>query len=161
MLSWMDRRRQEESSLEKNRPDQAYRYGSLPDPGLLATAYVPMQTAVSPRYEAGEALSRGTLFPGLDLPFMNVVNNDLPQTPMTELMAIDFVVDELELYLDTHAGDEEAFELYQTMLALQKEARERFIRRCGPLQQCDQLGMQEYVWLKSPWPWEYQQGRRD
>ena len=78
---------------------------------------------------------------------------------MAELMAIDFVADELELYLDTHADDEEAFEYYQSFLALQKEAHERYARRFGPIQQCDQLGMESYSWLKEPWPWEYRDRR--
>ncbi|MBR4549555.1 MAG: spore coat protein CotJB [Oscillospiraceae bacterium] len=118
-------------------------------------AYVPMQTSAAPAYEAEDALLRGTLFPGLDLPFMGLVNRDLPSTPLAEMMAIDFVVDELELYLDTHAEDEEAFALYQTMLSLQKEARERYARRCGPILQSDMLGMDSYAWLSGPWPWEY------
>ena len=74
-------------------------------------------------------------------------------------MAIDFVADELELYLDTHADDEEAFSYYQNFLALQKEAHERFVRRFGPIQQCDMLGMENYSWLKDPWPWEYRDRR--
>ena len=133
----------------------AFRYGSLPDPGLLAAAYVPVQEKAEPSYDANEALSRGTLFPGLDLPFMNIVNEDLSSTAHTEMMAIDFVADELELYLDTHREDEEAFAMYQTFLALQKEARERYVRRCGPIAQTDMLGMNTYAWLNEPWPWEY------
>ena len=62
---------------------------------------------------------------------------------------------ELELYLDTHAEDQEAFELYQTMLAVKKEAMERYAKLCAPLLQTDQLGMERYAWLDSPWPWEY------
>ena len=46
-----------------------------------------MQESSEPTYENKVALSRGTLFPGLDLPFMNVVNDTLPATPMTEMMA--------------------------------------------------------------------------
>ena len=141
--------------MSSNYADQRYRRGSLPDSAPLAMAYVPMQTSVSPAYEAEDALLRGTLFPGLDLPFMGLVNRDLPSTPLAEMMAIDFVVDELELYLDTHAEDEEAFTLYQTMLSLQKEARERYARRCGPILQSDMLGMDSYAWLSGPWPWEY------
>ena len=134
---------------------ERWRLGSLPDPAPLAAAYIPMQEGAEPRYMPNEALSRGALFPGLDLPFMKLVNPDLEQTPLTEMMAIDFVTDELELYLDTHPGDPEAFALYQTMLALQKEARERVVRLCGPVCQTDQLGMERYAWLDAPWPWEY------
>ncbi len=143
-----------------NKPDPSFRDGSLPGAfAPLALSYVPMQDAAAPNYEAPEALARGTLFPGLDLPFMNIVNDKAPDTPMAELMAIDFVTDELELYLDTHADDREAFALYQSILALRKEARERYVERYGVITQCDQLGRESYTWLRDPWPWEFQNGR--
>ena len=135
------------------------RFGSLPSYAPLAAAYVPMQEDASDSYEAFEALSRGTLFPGLDLPFQNLVNETLPASPMTEMMAIDFVADELELYLDTHSDDREAFAMYQTFLALRQEARERYARRCGPVTQQDLLGADRYTWLGNPWPWEYRAER--
>ncbi len=48
-------------------------------------------------------LIRGTLFPGLDLPFMGMVNNtEKSDTPMHELQALAFAIQELALYLDTH-----------------------------------------------------------
>ena len=143
-----------------NKPDPSYRSGSLPGAyAPLAMAYVPMQTSAAPAYEAGEALARGTLFPGLDLPFMNIVNEKAPDMPSAELMAIDFVTDELELYLDTHSDDREAFDLYQSFLALSREARERYTARFGVVAQCDQLGAERYTWLNDPWPWEFQNRR--
>ena len=66
-----------------NSNPENYRNGSLPDRFPLATALTPMQDSANPVYESNDALSRGTLFPGLDLPFMNVINPDLPSTPMT------------------------------------------------------------------------------
>ncbi len=142
--------------MDRNKADGSYKTGTLPAGAPLAAAYVPMQRSASPAYEANEALSRGTLFPGLDLPFMNIVNNDLKCTPMTEMMAIDFVADELELYLDTHSADSEAFAMYQTFLALKEEARKRYVKMCGPICQTDLLGMNSYSWLNNPWPWDYQ-----
>ena len=135
-----------------NSNQRDYRTGSLPDRFPLATALTPMQDSAEPSYESSEALSRGTLFPGLDLPFMQVVNPDLPATPMTEMMAIDFVVHELGLYLDTHAEDEEAFALFQSFLAMQKEARRRIVEMCGPMKKTDLLGADRYTWLCDPWP---------
>ena len=138
----------------------SFKNGRLPGTfAPLARAYVPMQEAADPVYESGEALSRGTLFPGLDLPFMNIVNDNMENTPLAELMAIDFVTDELELYLDTHAEDNEAFRLYQTFLALKTEAHDRYTARCGVICQSDMLGMDQYGWLKDPWPWDYQNRR--
>lgn len=72
--------------------------GMLPSCAPLAMAYVPMQQSVKPVYSNAEALSRGTLFPGLDLPFMNMVNTgDMTGTPLGEVMALDFVAHELAL----------------------------------------------------------------
>jgi len=136
--------------------DKNYRLGSLPDNAPLAAAYVPLQRSVEPAYESMEALSRGTLFPGLDLPFMNIVNSDLKPCPKTELMAICFAAQELGLYLDTHREDKEAFDMYQTVLALKKEAHERYVKLCGPVMREDMLGMNSYAWLNDPWPWDYQ-----
>lgn len=145
------------ANAEKN-----FKNGSLPGSyAPLAMSYTPLQTSAVPSYEASEALSRGTLFPGLDLPFMNMVNKNKDDgTPLSELMAIDFVAKELELYLDTHAGDEEAFSMYQTFLALSKEAHKRYVQNCGPICQTDLLGKKDYCWLNDPWPWEYQ-GRKE
>ena len=137
-----------------------YRTGSLPERYPLATSLTPMQESADPVYENSEALSRGTLFPGLDLPFMNVVNPDLPDTPHTEMMALDFVVHELGLYLDTHAEDAEAFALFQTLLAMEKEARKRYLELCGPMKKADLLGADRYTWLCDPWPWDYA-GRKE
>ena len=134
----------------------SYKNGTLPgDTAPLAMAYVPMQKSANPAYETAEALSRGTLFPGLDLPFMNIVNDTKKLTPITELMAIDFIVDELELYLDSHQNDKEAFAMYQTFLALAKEARERYVKKYGPVTQSDMLCMKSTCWLNDPWPWDY------
>ena len=74
--------------MAKKRTDGSWRYGELPDTAPLAMAYVPLQKSVSPAYESMEALSRGTLFPGLDLPFMGMVNQTQEVTPLTEMMAL-------------------------------------------------------------------------
>ena len=141
--------------MDKQKKELNYKLGSLPGKASLAMAYVPLQDSASPSYESIEALSRGTLFPGLDLPLMNIVNDNMDVCPLTELMAIDFAADELELYLDTHCDDAEAFAMYQTFLALKKEARSRYVQQYGPISQEDMLGAKCYDWLKEPWPWEY------
>lgn len=130
--------------------------GILPECAPLAMAYVPMQQSVKPVYSSAEALSRGTLFPGLDLPFMNMVNTgDLTGTPLGEVMAIDFVAHELALYLDTHCDDDEAFGLYKNVLSLAETAREKYVKLYGPLTKADLIRAQSYTWLKNPWPWDY------
>ena len=133
-----------------------YKSGSLPSCAPLAMAYVPMQDSVKPAYDAADALTRGTLFPGLDLPFMNMVNkDDLTGTPLGELMSLDFVAHELRLYLDTHCEDTEEFEMLQSMQKLANEAHTKYARLFGPLMPMDFEKAKSFTWLKSPWPWEY------
>ena len=101
----MEQKRQEHKGME----------GRLPASAPLANPYVPFQLEDPPKYEARTGLVRGTLFPGLDLPFMNMVNQkELPITPKTELQVLAFAVNELALYLDTHPNDTEALEMYET-----------------------------------------------
>ncbi|MBR0208101.1 MAG: spore coat protein CotJB [Oscillospiraceae bacterium] len=136
-------------------------FGSLPSRAALASAYVPMQESVEPNYPPQTAIARGTLFPGLDLPFRGMVNRPLPATPLGDLMAIDFVADELSIYLDTHREDGEAFGMYQSVLALSKEAHKRYNELCGPIVKNDMLGMKSYAWLSEPWPWELKKAGED
>ena len=144
-----------------NESNTDYRSGTLPTRAPLASAYVPMQERAEPRYQPQTAIARGTLFPGLDLPFRGMVNRPLPETPLGELMAIDFVADELSLYLDTHRDDKEAFDVYQSVLALSKEAHERYTKTCAPIVKNDMLGMRDYAWLNAPWPWELSRAGED
>ena len=65
---------------------------------------------------------------------------------------------DLSLYLDTHAGDAEAFGAYQDLLRLAEEGAQRYAKLYGPITKRDLLNAETYTWLKSPWPWEYRGG---
>ena len=136
-----------------------YKTGSLPQDAPLAAAYVPMQRAAQPSYEANEALSRGTLFPGLDLPFMNIINGLQTNNPLSELQAICFAAHELALYLDTHKDDKEAFEMFKSFLALKQEAKDRYIKKYGVICTDDLINSDSFTWTEDPWPWDYMKGQ--
>lgn len=147
--------------MDKNKGESMencdFKKGMLPVCAPLALAYVPMQQCAEPAYDPEDALKRGTLFPGLDLPFMNMVNTaDLSGTPLGEVMALQFVCHELHLYLDTHPDDTEAFAMLKKMLALSKEADKRYTAKFGPLCCKDLEYSQKFDWLADPWPWMYQ-----
>lgn len=129
--------------------------GQLPARAPLANAYVPFQAENPPRYEARKGLVRGTLYPGLDLPFLGMVNRkEKPITPLSELQALGFAVQELALYLDTHPQDQEALEVYREYQKLYSHCREEYRKQCGPLTHFQEHSG-PYGWLKDPWPWEY------
>ena len=133
--------------------------GRLPAMAPLANPYVPFQLENPPRFEPRTALVRGTLFPGLDLPFMGMINkNEKPVTPLTELQTMAFAIQELALYLDTHREDMEALELYRYMQKAYDEGRMAFEKENGPLTHMT-VTEGEYKWLDDPWPWEYAKNR--
>lgn len=129
--------------------------GPLPECAPLAMSFTPPQQSSEPAYESKVALSRGTLFPGLDLPFMNVVNKpEGLSTPLCELMALDFVVQELKLYLDTHPDDDEAFEALKTCIRMSIEGQNRYVEQYGPISFDDVRFSERYNWVDAPWPWQ-------
>lgn len=137
-------------------------YGSLPSCGGLAFPYIPMQETGSSRFDPDDALRSGTLYPGLDLPFRAQSEAKAVQRgPLTEVQALDFVVHELGLYLDTHPDDQEAFTLFQQYTAMAKEAQARSVSKNGPLQQTDAAADSRYTWLDSPWPWDNAVNKED
>ena len=130
--------------------------GRLPAMAPLANPYVPFQLEYPVRYEARKALIRGTLYPGLDLPLMGIVNqNLLPVTPLSELQALAFAIQELALYLDTHQEDREALELYQQYQRVYAECMEKQQKHLGPLTHLTPTDGDTYSWVDDPWPWEY------
>lgn len=141
--------------MECKNKDRCGYDGRLPEMAPLANPYVPFQMENPPKYDARKGMVRGTLFPGLDLPFLGMVNNrEKKVTPMTEMQAMAFAIQELALYLDTHRNDKEATELYQ---AYQKMYHKAIMERSAggdPMNHyCPTEG--PYRWVDDPWPWDY------
>jgi spore coat protein JB len=131
--------------------------GTLPGKcAPLVFPYVPMQDRNPVRYSRMEALETGTLFPGLNLPFKEAIQRrtQLNNTALVELMALDFAIQELGLYLTTHAQDREALQLYWSYVQLSKEGREKYQAMYGPLMETDLTPEDGFAWLNDPWPWD-------
>ena len=130
--------------------------GQLPAKAPLANPYVPFQFEDPPMYNPQKAFVRGTLYCGLDLPFMGMVNQEKKKlTPKSELQTIAFVLQELTLYLDTHPDDTQALELYRNYQKAYHNAMMQYTENCAPLNHITPDGSKSYSWLKDPWPWEY------
>ena len=137
--------------------------GALPGKSAgMVFPYVPMQSNSPKVYPQAEGLENGTLFPGLNLPFQKEIKTRLncSNTALCELMALDFAVAELGLYLDTHKEDQEAFALYQNYVALYREGKEKYEKQYGPLEQSSAARGSSYNWLENPWPWDYVGGAK-
>ena len=141
--------------MEHKKNELSCKDGRLPERAPLANPYVPFQVNNPQKYERNEAVIRGTLFPGLDLPFMGRINNNaLPMNPLTELQTVAFVIQELALYLDTHRDDNEAVEMYRNYQKLYNEGVKKYEAIYGPLSHYTESNG-AYNWLNDPWPWEY------
>ena len=145
-------------NIEQNKPTGSIcsdGCGQLPICAPLAVAYVPFQQTGASKYDKTEALSNGTLFPGLNLPFhLKTEAVTVGNTPLAELQALCFVIAELGLYLDTHSDDKEAFDLYKEYVAMERDGRRRYEAMYGPITQTASAEAGKYTWLNNPWPWE-------
>ncbi len=142
--------------MNSNKNNRDGMEGRLPAMAPLANPYVPFQMENPPKYEARKGLVRGTLYPGLDLPFMGMVNKEeLPVTPLSELQALGFALHELALYLDTHRDDKEALELYRQYQKIYHDCTVEYTQKHGPMTHGMPSDRSGYAWLDDPWPWEY------
>ncbi len=142
-------------NVQRTMPEERWRMGSLVNPSPLAASFVPFQDDISKKYRQDEALTSGTLFPGLDLPFKNYVAKKSAVTgPSEELMALCFAVHELGLYLDTHPQDSEAFELFKMYSKLYNEYLEKYQQKFGPITMRAAAEGDRFAWIENPWPWE-------
>ena len=129
----------------------------------LAFPYISMQSENPERYDAQEGFATGTLFPGLNLPFFKAIRSRMncDNRALCELMALSFAITELGLYLDTHKDDKEAIRLFREYTNLADEGKKRYEAAYGPLMLKGAGNDQNsWNWIDSPWPWEYEGGRR-
>ena len=131
-------------------------FGALPGAcAPMVFPYIPVQKNNPPRYSQNDAMRAGTLFPGLYLPFHDELESRFPatNTALSELMALDFAIDELGLYLTTHPNDSEVLDLYWSYVRLGRQGREKYEEQYGPLLQTD-ITPGSFKWLNDPWPWD-------
>ena len=139
-----------------NRNECGENCGILPEKGPLANPYVPYQKESGQTYQSATGLVRGTLFPGLDLPFMNMVNqSELSKTLTHQMQALHFAISELGLYLDTHPTDQDALELFDQYIEQYEEIAQKYEADRGPTMQLHAGGTGSYRWIEGPWPWDY------
>ena len=71
---------------------------------------------------------------------------------LRNLQEIDFCIQELTLYLDTHPHDVEASHYLLSLLKKRHAIKEAFIKDNGPLTIYDCFD--DECWYHNPWPWD-------
>ncbi|WP_071459579.1 spore coat protein CotJB [Bacillus massilinigeriensis] len=84
--------------------------------------------------------------------------HSLPKNYYEELeaiQAVDFVLVELTLYLDTHPDDQNAIQQFNQYAQYSNQLKRAFEAQFGPLQQYgNSLSDKNWSWGRAPWPWQ-------
>ena len=70
---------------------------------------------------------------------------------LRQLSAVQFVMWEIHLYLDTHPTDKEALSLHEKYQIKFAKLKHEYEECFGPLSAFNGNG---FEWLKNPWPWD-------
>ncbi len=105
-----------------------------------------------------EGFLRGNMFRNEYVPYKNLTylklnpKNDREKL-LQKIMAYTFAITDLNLYLDTHPDNKEAFDLFKKYISDKKELTKEYMRTYGPLTVTKTTGV-KYNWLNNPWPWD-------
>ncbi len=76
-------------------------------------------------------------------------------TLLEEIQAIDFVLVELNLYLDTHPNDFETIKQFNETAQKSMELKNAFEQQFGPLMNFGRsFSNYPWNWNDTPWPWQ-------
>ena len=134
----------------------------------IAIATIPLQqTDLKNLYDCCDALSNGTIFPELNKPFFITETGpkDNSKSPLSDsekllfkIMECGFIVQDLNLYLDTHPDDMKANQMYTEHLKQLKQLKKEFADKHFPLtEECIvemNTANEQYAWSLGPAPWE-------
>lgn len=73
---------------------------------------------------------------------------------LMSVMEHDFLVTDLQLFLDTHPDDAQAVKAFNDAVKQASEARERYERVFGPLSKLSGSPADTYTWMTPEWPWQ-------
>ncbi|ASS76224.1 spore coat protein CotJB [Tumebacillus algifaecis] len=74
---------------------------------------------------------------------------------LLDLQTVDFVLVELNLYLDTHPTDRKSIEQYNYYAHKKELLKKQFNEKFGPLQGFgNSYSRDSFEWGEAPWPWQ-------
>lgn len=73
-----------------------------------------------------------------------------------EITAVNMMIEDLNLYLNTHPYDKEALAKRNAYVKQFKELREQYNECFGMLNSSNEISSCPWQWIDEPWPWEYE-----
>lgn len=75
---------------------------------------------------------------------------------MRQIMELDFAVNELVLFLDTHPDNQNALRRHEELAKRAREAKAKYEDAYGPLTPSAPIAGNYWTWIDNPWPWDNQ-----
>jgi len=73
---------------------------------------------------------------------------------LKQIVASEFMKQDLHLFLNTHPMDKEAISKYNYFVIESRGLREKYEMNYGMLSETNSLSPYPWQWLNNPWPWE-------
>lgn len=108
-----------------------------------------------------EGFKRGNMFNNLYDEYKNykpanLKANSEREDILMQLQEIKFAMIDLGLYLDMYPNDKNILNIFNNYQMKEKELCNLFERKFGPLTFDNEVQTNNWMWNKSPWPWEVQ-----
>lgn len=83
-----------------------------------------------------------------------MINNVTRRKMLRAIKQTEFVLKELNLFLDTHPTHREALKMFEEYEERSKILKKEFEKMFGPLTPSVNNNTETWEWIKGPWPWE-------
>ena len=108
--------------------------------------------------EPMEGFLRGNMFRNEYKPYKNLTYFKLnpkneEEKALYKIMAYAFALNDLNLYLDLHPDNKEAYQLFKKYAEERRELVKSYTKMYGPLTVTKTSGS-KFNWIDSPWPWD-------
>ncbi len=84
-----------------------------------------------------------------------IPGDDAYRKQLEEIQKVDFVLVELNLYLDTHPTDMQALQQFNQLVQRRKQLSYEFEMKYGPMMHFGHsFSRFPFQWPETPWPWQ-------
>lgn len=100
----------------------------------------------------------GNLFSDLYDPYKSykpkkIVGYSEQQKMLLKLQELDFIINDLNLYLDLNPNDKKVYEIFKTKALEYDALKKKYYEKYQVLELCKDT-KEKYTWIDNPWPWD-------
>ncbi len=108
-------------------------------------------------YSIDEGFMKGNMFENEYKPYKNfkvkqIKANNQKEEKLYKIMALNFAINDLNLYLDLHPDNQEKLQTFKSLIKQKETLEEEYAKEYGPLK-LEQVSGKNFNWVSS-FPWE-------